>query len=390
MPSFAPFALVFGLALLAGCSKPEQGSGAAGGPPPAPAVTVVTLQSGPVPLVTELPGRTAPYLIAEVRPQVGGLIQQRVFTEGGEVKAGQLLYRIDAAPYRATHDSARASLARAQANLEVARLKSERFAGLVARGAVSRQANDEVQAAFRQAEAELAVAQAALERARIDLDHTEVKAPIAGRIGRSAVTQGALVTANQAMALAAVHQLDPIYVDLSQSSVEMQRIRSDLEAGRLQRGEAGVIPVRLQLEDGSAYPLAGTLAFSEVTVDAGTGSVTLRARFPNPDGRLLPGMYVRAQLPQGVRSDAILVPHQAVSRDARGSALVMVVGAEGKVEARPVEAVQSREGKWVVTHGLQAGERVIVEGLQRVRPGGTVQAQEAGSAPAAPAPASAR
>ena len=378
--------VTLGALLLAACSGgKEQGAApGAGGPPPAPAVTVMTVASGSVPMVTELPGRTTPYLIAELRPQVTGILTQRAFDEGSEVKTGQVLYRIDDAPYQAAHDSARAALARAEANAQVARIKAERHAGLVKIEAVSKQANDDAQAALKQAQAEVAAAKAALDKARIDLDYTRLKSPIAGRIGRSAVTPGALVTANQAQALATVQQLDPIYVDLTQSSADLLRMRAEIAAGRLQAGARGEVPVKLVLEDGSEYAAEGRLALSEVTVDAGTGSVTLRAKFPNADGVLLPGMYVRARLPQGTRSEAILVPHKALSRDPLGNALVMVVDAESKVEARPVKVAQSLGSDWVVTSGLAAGERVIVEGLQKVRPGAPVQVQEAGaSTPAA-------
>ncbi|HNF78312.1 MAG TPA: efflux RND transporter periplasmic adaptor subunit [Thauera aminoaromatica] len=376
--------------VLAACSggKEQQGGApGAGAPPQAPAVTVMTVASGSVPMVTELPGRTTPYLIAELRPQVTGILTQRAFDEGSEVKAGQVLYRIDDAPYQAAHDSAKAALARAEANAQVARIKAERHAGLVKIDAVSKQANDDTQAALKQAQAEVAAAKAALDKARIDLDYTRLKSPISGRIGRSAVTPGALVTANQAQALATVQQLDPIYVDLTQSSADMLRMRAEIAAGRLQAGAKGEVPVKLILEDGSEYAVEGRLALSEVTVDEGTGSVTLRARFPNADGVLLPGMYVRARLPQGTRSEAILVPHKALSRDPLGNALVMVVNAESKVEARPVKVAQSLASDWVVTGGLAAGERIIVEGLQKARPGAPVQAQEAGATPAAATPA---
>ena len=376
--------------VLAACSggKEQQGGApGAGAPPQAPAVTVMTVASGSVPMVTELPGRTTPYLIAELRPQVTGILTQRAFDEGSEVKAGQVLYRIDDAPYQAAHDSAKAALARAEANAQVARIKAERHAGLVKIDAVSKQANDDTQAALKQAQAEVAAAKAALDKARIDLDYTRLKSPISGRIGRSAVTPGALVTANQVQALATVQQLDPIYVDLTQSSADMLRMRAEIAAGRLQAGAKGEVPVKLILEDGSEYAVEGRLALSEVTVDEGTGSVTLRARFPNADGVLLPGMYVRARLPQGMRGEAILVPHKALSRDPLGNALVMVVNAESKVEARPVKVAQSLASDWVVTGGLAAGERIIVEGLQKARPGAPVQAQEAGATPAAATPA---
>jgi membrane fusion protein (multidrug efflux system) len=381
-PLLVPAAALLSIFMLAGCGNKDHAVAHAASPPPAPVVTVMAVQSALVPLVTELPGRTTPYLIAELRPQVGGIVQQRAFTEGSEVRAGQLLYRIDAAPYQAAYDSAKANLARAEANLQVAKVTAERYAGLVSIQAVSKQANDDAQAALQLAQADIAAAKAALDKARIDLDHTQVKSPISGRIGRSSVTQGALVTANQAEALATVQQLDPIYVDLTQSSADMLRIRRDLAAGTLQRNTNKAVPVTLTLEDGSEYGSEGSLAFSEVTVDESTGSVTLRAKFPNPKGVLLPGMYVRARLPQGVRSEAILVPHAALTRDPRGNALVMVVDAESKVQARPVKVVQSLDSQWVVTDGLQPGERIIVEGLQKIRPGASVQAEQAQPAPA--------
>ncbi|MDX9884622.1 efflux RND transporter periplasmic adaptor subunit [Thauera sp.] len=381
-------ALALSALFLAACSGGKEQGGASGaGAPPPPAVTVMTLKSETVPMVAELPGRTSPYLIAELRPQVTGIVTERAFNEGSEVKAGQVLYRIDPAPYQAAFDSARAALARAEANAQVARIKAERHSGLVKIEAVSKQANDDAQAGLKQAQAEVAAAKAALDKAKIDLDYTRLKSPIAGRIGRSAVTAGALVTANQAQALATVQQLDPIYVDLTQSSAEMLRLRSEISAGRLQAGAKGEVPVKLILEDGSEYAAEGRLALSEVTVDEGTGSVTLRAQFSNADDLLLPGMYVRARLPQGTRSDAILVPHKALSRDPLGNALVMAVDAESKVVARPVQVAQSLGENWVVSSGVKAGERIIVEGLQKVRPGVTVQAEEAGAAPVAPAAA---
>lgn len=382
---FMPLGLALaGAFLLAACGAKEQPPG-----PGAPAVTVLTVKAESVPLATELPGRTSPYQIAELRPQVTGIIKQRMFKEGSDVKAGQVLYRIDPATYQAAYDSAQANLARAQANLEAARLKAGRYAELVKIEAVSAQANDEAQAAQKQAQAEVGAAKAALDKARVDLDFTRVTSPIAGRIGRSAVTAGALVTANQAAALATVQQLDPIYVDLTQSSVELLGLKRDLESGKLQRATGNTVPVQLVLEDGSVYGAEGRLAFSEVSVDEGTGSVTLRAIFPNPKADLLPGMYVRARLTQGVNRDAVLVPHAAVSRTPRGEAQVMVVNGETKVEARSVKTEQSIGDKWVVTEGLAAGDRVIVEGLQKVKPGAPVQAQEAGSAPAAAQPAAA-
>ncbi len=375
-----PAALVLVLVLaggLAACGKetpPQANAGAA------PLVAVHEVQAGAVPLVMELPGRTVAYQVAEVRPQVGGIVKQRAFREGAEVKAGELLYQIDPATYQAAYDSAAAGLARAEANLYAARLKAERYAGLVGIEAVSKQANDEAQAAYKLAEAEVAAARAALDKARVDLAYTRVSAPIGGRAGRSAVTPGALVTANQAEALVTVRQLDPIYVDLTQSSAELLRLRREIESGRVQRDGAAALPVRLLLEDGSEYAAAGTLAFAEVSVDEGTGSVTLRAQFPNPAGELLPGMYVRARIEQGIKHDAVLVPHAALGRDPRGNATVMVVNAENVVEARVVKAERSLGDRWVVSEGLAAGERVIVEGLQFVRPGAPVSVAPAGAA----------
>lgn len=381
-PLPALIATVAAAFVLAACGEKAADTAAQPAPPP-PEVSVITATVQSVPMMLELPGRTAPFMIAELRPQVGGIIQKREFREGSDVKAGQVLYRIDPALFRASHDSAKANVARAEANLYAARVRAERYAGLVKIEAVSKQANDDAVAALKQAQAELAAAKAALDKARIDLDYTLVKSPIAGRIGRSAVTSGALVTANQPTPLATVQQLDPIYVDVTQSSAEMVRIRRELDAGKLIRKD-GAVPVQLVLEDGSEYELPGTLAFSEATVDEGTGSVTLRAQFPNPRAELLPGMYVRARLSQGIRSEAILVPHAALSHDARGQAQVMVVDDENKVAVRPVQLAQSSGDQWVLTGGLEGGERVIVEGLQRVRPGVPVRIAVP---PAAPAPA---
>jgi membrane fusion protein (multidrug efflux system) len=383
---FMPLGLALAAALLlAACGGKETPPGPGADGAGTPAVTVMTVQTESVPVATELPGRTSPYQIAELRPQVTGIIKERLFKEGSEVKAGQVLYQIDPATYQAAFDSARANLARAEANLFAARLKAGRYAELVKIEAVSQQANDEADAALKQAQADVSAARAALDRTRIDLGFTRVTSPIAGRISRSAVTPGALVTANQAGALATVQKLDPIYVDLTQSSADMLRMRRDLESGRLQRAAGNAVPVQLVLEDGSVYGAEGKLAFSEVTVDEGTGSVTLRAVFPNPRGELLPGMYVRARLTQGTQDNAILLPHAAVSRDPRGNATVMLVNAENKAEPRVVKTGQSIGDKWVVSEGLAPGDRVIVEGLQKARPGSPVQAQAAGAAAAAPA-----
>jgi membrane fusion protein (multidrug efflux system) len=362
--------------LLSACGGKSENAAPQAAPP---AVTVISVASESVPAIIELPGRTAPFLVSEVRPQVSGIIQDRVFKEGSDVKAGQLLYQIDPAIYQAAHDSAKANLAKALATVGSEKLKAERYAELVKIEAVSKQANDEAAASLKQAEAEVAAAQAALERTRIDLAYTKVVSPISGRIGRSTITPGALVTANQAEALATVQQLNPIYVDVTQSSAELLQIQRNLEQGKLQKVSDNAVAVQLALEDGSVYEQEGTLAFSEVSVDPGTGSVTLRAVFPNDKGLLLPGMYVRARMTQGVNNDAILVPHAAVSFDPRGNPTVMVVNAENQVEARIVKTAQSIQDKWVVIEGLAAGERVIVEGLQKARPGTVVDAQEAGA-----------
>lgn len=385
---FKPLAAaVLGSLVLVACSGGQQAP-AGPGAGAAPTVGVVTVKSEPVELTTELPGRTTPYLIAEVRPQVTGIVKKRAFREGSEVKPGELLYQIDPSTYQAAYDSAKAGLAKAEANLYTARLKAERYAELNKINAVSKQANDDAVAALKQAEADVAAGRAAVDKARIDLDFTRVSAPIPGRVGRSAVTPGALVTANQETALATVQQLDPIYVDVTQSSTELLALKRDLADGRLQSAGAGAAKVQLVLEDGSVYPAEGKLEFSEVSVDTGTGSVTLRAVFPNRKGDLLPGMYVRARFAQGVTQDAVLVPHAGVSRDPRGNAVVMVVNAESKVEARMVKAARALKDAWVVSEGLAAGDRVIVEGLQKVRPGAQVLVQDvAGAAATAAAPA---
>lgn len=381
-----PFLALAGALLSTACG-PQAPVAASTGQAPTPVVTVVTVRPEPVPFVTELPGRTAARLIAEIRPQVTGIVKDRPFEEGSEVRAGQVLYVIEPAPYRAIYESARANLARAEANLELARLKAKRYSGLEKTDAVSKQANDEAAAEAKQAEAEVAAARAAVDKAKIDLDFTQVRSPIDGRIGRSAVTPGALVTANQVTALATVQQLDPIFVDVTQPSAEGLRIKRKLQAAKLQRAEESAVSVQLVLEDGTPYHREGTLAFSEVSVDERTGSVTVRVLFPNPERDLLPGMYVRARLTQGVNRDAIVLPHAAVTRNPRGQAEVMVVGADDKVESRVVEVERSRADKWVVTGGLNAGERVIVEGLQKVKVGATVKAEDAGQ-PAAAEPIS--
>ncbi|MBF0219565.1 MAG: efflux RND transporter periplasmic adaptor subunit [Gammaproteobacteria bacterium] len=336
---------------------------------PPPKVTVLLAKSSEVKITSELPGRTTPYLVAELRPQVTGIIKERLFVEGSEVKAGELLYRIEPATYQASVDSALALLDRANANLAAAKQRAHRFAELSRSSAVSQQENDEAKAAFQQAEADVRVATAALARARLELDFTSLKSPIAGRIGRSNVTAGALVTTNQVNALATVQQLDPIYVDLTQSSAELLRMKRELASGKLQHDSDATLSVTLLLEDGSSYPHQGKLAFSEVMVDESTGSITLRALFANPLGELLPGMYVRARITQGITHNAFLIPQAAVSYTPRGQPQLLLVNSDHKVEERQVTLSHSHEGQWVVISGLTAGDRVITAGLQKVKAG---------------------
>jgi len=379
-------ALAAGL-VLSGCGKSKS----AGQQPPAgpPEVGVVTVQPQSVAITTELSGRTSAYLVAEVRPQVSGIIQKRVFTEGSDVKAGQVLYQIDPATYQAAFASAKAAETRAEANLIPARLREERYKDLVIIKAVSQQDYDNAYASLKQAEADVASAQAAVETARINLAYTKVTAPISGRIGKSAVTTGALVTANQEAPLATIQQLSSMYVDVTQSSAELLRLQQNLASGQLQRGDSARARVKLLLENGSSYPLEGTLKFSDVTVDPATGSVTLRSVFPNPKQVLLPGMFVRAVIQEGVKDQAILVPQRGVTRNPAGNPLVMVVGAEEKVEPRVIKTERTVGDSWLVTDGLKTGDRVILEGIQKARPGTQVKAVPFGSKPAEGAPAGA-
>ena len=365
--------------LLTACGQEQQGG--PGAMPPA-AVDVVTLKSAPLQLTTELTGRTAARRIAEVRPQVSGIILKRYFTEGSDVRAGQLLYQIDPATYEAAVASADAALAKAQATEQSARLKAQRYAELVKAKAISTQDNDDAQASWKQAVAEIAAAKATLKSAKINLGYTRVTAPISGRIGKSSVTEGALVTAQQANNLTTIQQLDPLYVDVTQSTTELLRLKRQLAAGKLATAKSGSAQVQFQLEDGSAYPHAGQLQFSDVTVDESTGMVTLRALVPNPDKLLLPGMFMRATLQQGERPDGLLVPQAAVARTPRGGATVLIVDNQNKVEQRDIQISQSQNGNWVVESGLKAGERVIVAGLQKVGAGAQVTPTEA--APKAP------
>ncbi len=365
--------------IMTGCKQQSS----VGGPPPAttPEVGVMTVATAPVTLTMELPGRISPYLIAEVRPQVGGIIQKRLFTEGSDMKAGQVLYQIDSATYQAAYASAKASLARAEANLATVRLKANRFRELVAIKAVSQQEYDDAGALLKQVEADVAVSQAAVETAHINLDYTSVKAPISGRIGRSTVTDGALVTASQTAPMATIQQLDPVYVDVTQSSAEILRLKRNLANSEIKGKNGDQAKVKLLLEDGSSYPQEGTLKFSEVAVEQATGSVTLRALFPNPNQLLLSGMFVRAILEEGVKEEGILVPQRGVTRNPAGNAMVMVVGAEEKVEPRVIKVARTVGDNWLVSDGLKVGDRVILEGIQKARPGTQVKAVPFGSKP---------
>jgi membrane fusion protein (multidrug efflux system) len=342
------------------------------GPQGTPQVSVITVQANRLELTTELPGRIAPAQIAEVRPQVSGLVQARRFKEGSDVKAGELLYQIDPALYVASADNARAALAKAEASLVSVKLKAGRYNELVAIKAVSQQDADDAAASLLQAEAEVTAARAALQTQRINLDYTRITAPVSGRIGRSAVTPGALVTANQPTAMATVQQMDPIYVDVTQSSSALLALRRSLAAGDL---KSGTTTVKLLLEDGSSYALPGKLQFSEVTVDQGTGAVTLRAEFPNPKGELLPGMYVRAVVEEGVLEQAVLVPQPAVSRDTTGKPVAFVVGADGKLEQRALQTSRAIGDQWLISSGLKAGDKLVIEGQQKAHPGMPVDAK---------------
>lgn len=348
-------------------------------------VSVHTVQRSSVPMKAEFAGRTAAFAVAEIRPQVGGIVLERLFTEGGDVRAGQVLYRIDPAAARASLASAQAGLASAEASLASANEKVVRYRELVDIEAVSRESADEAEAAFKLAQAQVASAQATLESARLSLGYADLSSPISGRIGRSSVSQGALVTASQTTALATVQQLDPIYIDATQSAAEMLRVRREFDAGRL-RIVNGKGPIaRLVFEDGSVYPHTGEFLLAEAIVEPTTGSVTLRARFPNPKNQLLPGMYVRMTFEGAVADEALVVPQVAVSRDVKGNALAFVVGADGKVEQRVLQTTEAVGDQWIVDSGLQAGERVVVEGVQKVRAGMTVQVTSVAPSPASAA-----
>jgi len=358
--------------LLAGCS----GKAAAPAPQP-PEVAVVTVQRAAVPVTTELPGRTSAFLVAQVRARVDGIVLQRAFKEGSDVKTGQRLYQIDPAPYRAALDSAVGALQKSQANLVAMNAQEERYKQLVAGNAVSKQDYDNAVSTQGQAAADVAFGKAGVETAKINLGYTDVVSPITGRIGQSLVTQGAYVQASAATLLTTVQQIDPIYVDLNQTSVAGLQLRRDVASGRLKLNGPNQAKVSLTLEDGTQYPVTGKLQFTDITVDPGTGSVTVRAVFPNPDHVLLPGMFVRASIEQGVNDNALLVPQVGVTHDPKGQATTLVVGPDNKVELRTIQATSTSGANWVVDGGLKDGERVIVSGMQKVQPGTSVRTVDA-------------
>ncbi|WP_241332005.1 efflux RND transporter periplasmic adaptor subunit [Burkholderia cenocepacia] len=365
---------------LAACGKKESAP-----PPQTPEVGVVTVQPQAVPVFTDLPGRTSAFLVAQVRARVDGIVLRREFTEGTDVKAGQRLYKIDPAPYIAALNSAKATLAKAQANLVTQNALVARYKVLVAANAVSKQDYDNAVATQGQAAADVAAGKAAVDTAQINLGYTDVVSPISGRVGISQVTPGAYVQASQATLMSTVQQLDPVYVDLTQSSLEGLKLRQDVQSGRLKTSGPGAAKVSLILEDGKTYSEPGKLQFSDVTVDQTTGSVTIRAVFPNPGRVLLPGMFVRARIEEGVNENAFLVPQIGVTHDQKGQAIAMVVNASNKVEPRPLKTTGMQGQNWIVEGGLQAGDHVIVQGVDKVRPGATVKTVPGQLAPAADA-----
>jgi membrane fusion protein (multidrug efflux system) len=371
------------VALLAGCKEEQKQAG----PPPKQEVTVVTLHAKPVSLTTDLPGRTTAYRVSEVRPQVSGVILKREFTEGDTVQAGQLLYQIDPAPYQASLASAQASLQHAQATVKTAQATVARYRPLSQAEAISKLDLDNAVGTLQQNQADVASAQAAVQTANINLAYTRVTAPITGKTSRSSVTEGALVTANQSNLLVTVTQLNPIYVDIVQPSTTLLRLKRELANGQLKTDGSNQAVVKLLLEDGTPYSMPGKLQFSEVSVDQGTGAVALRAIFPNDDGLLLPGMFVRGQIEEGVRQNGILAPQQGVTHNQKGEATALVVGADNKVALRVIKTDRAIGADWLVSDGLKDGDRVIVEGLQKVRPGAEVTVKEAAPPPASPAPA---
>ena len=371
---------------LAACGKHGPSGPPNMGPP---TVGYVVVKTQPVTLTTELPGRTSPFLTSDVRPQVNGIIKARLFTEGGDVKVGQPLYQIDPAPYRAALDQAKAQLLSAQANLATLKVKADRYGVLVKINAVAKQDYDDAVAAFKQGEASVAQNKASVESAQINLNYTRVTAPISGRIGRSLVTPGALVTSGQTTALATIQTLDPIYVDVTQSADQLLDLKRAISGGQLSGGGPSSAQVKLLLQDGTPYPIEGRLKFSEVTVDQTTGSVTLRAQFANPNRLLLPGLYVRAVIVEGVQPNGILAPQVAVSRNEKGQATAFVVGAQNKAEPRILKTGEAIGDAWVVTAGLRPGDKLITEGLMKVKPGAPLKPVPAGASNPPPAGAAA-
>ncbi|MGL4939718.1 efflux RND transporter periplasmic adaptor subunit [Shewanella sp.] len=366
-------ASVISVALWMAACSPQEAKAPANAGPQSVEVGVVNVVAKSQAIQVELPGRSKAFLEAEVRPQVNGIITQRSFVEGGLVKQGESLYQIDSAPYKAALISANADLARANAALASAKARATRYQQLVKTNAISQQDFDEADAAYKEALASVTVAEAAINTAKINLQYTEVLAPISGRIGKSSVTAGALVTANQSQTLATIQQLDPINIDIAQSSAQLLRLKAKLTQGKLQATDNA--EVQLVLEDGTTYGHSGKLQFAEVSVDENTGSVILRAEFPNPDGLLLPGMYVRAVLNAGTDPQAIMVPQRAISRNPKGEAVAMVVNDQGVVEAKIVKTAQAIGNEWRITSGLTVGDKLIVEGLQKIRPGSPVTTQ---------------
>ncbi len=363
----AVLTIIIATPMLTGCGKKKEMQQAP------PEVAVMVMKYERINVTTELPARTSAYLVAEVRPQVSGIIQKRLFTEGGNVKAGDVLYQIDPAPYKAALGNALGALGRSEASLPAVKSKYERYKELVLEKAVSQQEYDDAAATFKQVEADIQYWKASVETARINLGYTSITAPITGRIGKSNITVGALVTANQPTALAVIQQLDPIYVDATQSSANMLEMKKHIEAGRIKGVKTEQTKVKLLLEDGTPYELDGSLKFSDVTVDPSTGSFILRMVFPNPKNVLLPGMYVRTIINEGVIERAILAPQQSVLRDPKGNPIALVVDAENKVSMRMLKLGRALNDKWNVSEGLNEGDRLIVEGLQRVRPGVSVK-----------------
>lgn len=363
-------ALLAGGFLLAGCDRQQQGPP----PRPVPEVSIITVKSEKVMLTSELPGRTSAFRIAEIRPQVSGIVQKRLFIEGSDVKAGQVLYEIDAAPLQAALDNALAALGRAESNLPALESRAERYKSLLSDKAVSQQAYDDASASLMQVKADIQYWKASVATARINLGYTKVRAPIFGRIGKSNVSDGAIATAYQPMALATIQQMDPIYADIAQSATDLLHLKKRLQDQRFNRHEKDQDKVRLIIEDGTSYPLEGELQFSDVTVDPTTGSVIMRVVFPNPEGMLLPGMFVRAVVKEGLNEQAVLIPQQGVSRDPKGNPYALIVNAESRTEIRMLRLDRAVKDKWLISEGLVPGDRVVVEGLKMLRPGALVKA----------------